>query len=281
MSDIGFLPGLFNILAHEFGIPSVFISQVANRWSNDGNKTFEEFAPYAFFCLKANFLWHLGLTNPQLFSPDKNDRKDLEYCHYLPNTEIFSSRDKKHRRLMPALIRPDQSFVDGDDLKTDLARLAAQWEGFTKEQRVAMNGKRGDAPPENDRSIIYKLWQKHAGEITYGNGRYEMYAFRDGVTIKVDGVVNGDEITIPNESNRQAALSATPQKNWTGLYGRIIWTTREQYTANGGTINVGTSAKGKHDLRFLEAVREEYQKAWGQDRNELIIAFARANLKQL
>ena len=86
------LPELFIILAHEFGIPAVSIKSVALRWSNEGRNAFEEFAPYAFFCLRANFLWNLGLTNPELFRPDKNDRKDLEYCYYLPNTQVFSTR---------------------------------------------------------------------------------------------------------------------------------------------------------------------------------------------
>src|SRR5258705_6409439 len=96
-----------------------FNDEVMKPWYKDGRKSLEEFAPYAFFCLRANFLWNLGLTNPQLFRPDKNDRKDLEYCYYLPNTEVFASKDKKHKRLVPALLRPDQSFVDGDRLKSD------------------------------------------------------------------------------------------------------------------------------------------------------------------
>lgn len=104
------LPQLFVILAREFGIPFASTDKVTKRWFKDGRKTFQEFAPYAFFCLKANFLWNLGLTNPELFTPDKNDRKDLEYCYYLPNTEVFSSRDDKHKRLMPSLIARRPKF---------------------------------------------------------------------------------------------------------------------------------------------------------------------------
>ena len=89
------LPKLFVILAREFAMPLASTDEVTKRWFKDGRKAFEEFAPYAFFCLKANFLWNLGLTNSELFRPDTNDRKDLEYCYYLPNTEVFSSDDKK------------------------------------------------------------------------------------------------------------------------------------------------------------------------------------------
>jgi hypothetical protein len=165
LADRRLLPHLFMILALEFGIPKASIQQVIDRWFKDGQRSFQEFAPYAFFCLRANFLWNLGLTNPELFKPDKNDRKDLEYCYYLPNTQIFSSRDKKHTRVVPTLLRADQSFVDGVELKTDLTRISKEWERLRKDERIALNAKRGDAPPQNDASVIYELWQKHNGEI--------------------------------------------------------------------------------------------------------------------
>src|SRR5712664_4059776 len=159
------LPSLFRILTHQFGIPPSSINRVTLRWSKDGRKDFQEFAPYAFFCLRANFLWNLGLTNPQLFKPDKNDRKDLEYCYYLPNTQVFSSRDKKHGRLVPALMRPDQSFVDGDELKQDLQKISEDWNRLSREQRIALNAQRGDAPCDDENSVIYQPWKKHDGEI--------------------------------------------------------------------------------------------------------------------
>jgi hypothetical protein len=159
------LPRLFVILAREFRIPLHSQMQTLKRWNREGRKSFDEFAPYAFFCLRANFLWNLSLTNPRLFKPDKNDRRDLEYCYYLPHTEIFSSRDNKHKRLVPALLRPDQSFADGDELKKDLRRIAEEWEKLTKEERIKLKRERGDAPPEIESSLVYKLWKKHDGEL--------------------------------------------------------------------------------------------------------------------
>ncbi|HBB89522.1 MAG TPA: hypothetical protein DC047_18105 [Blastocatellia bacterium] len=205
------LPELSIILAHEFGIPAVSIKRVALRWSNEGRKAFEVFAPYAFFCLRANFLWNLGLTNPQLFKPDKNDRKDLEYCYYLPNTQVFSSRDKKHRRLVPALLRPDQSFVDGDELKQDLRRINEDWNRLSREERIALNAQRGDAPPENENSAIYQLWKKHDGKINPSTHREIVdrklvdlslpkeeqvpFTFRDFMQKKAKEIRNGKRLT--------------------------------------------------------------------------------------
>lgn len=159
------LPRLFVILAREYGIPFASNDKITLRWSKAGRKSFEEFAPYAFFCLRANFLWNLGLTNPKLFKPDKNDRKDLEYCYYLPHAEIFSSKDNKHKRLIPALLRPYQSFVDGEELKKDLRKLSEDWDKLSREEQITLNKERHDAPPENENSVVYRLWKKLDGEI--------------------------------------------------------------------------------------------------------------------
>lgn len=161
------LPRLFAILGQDFGIPYKSSDEITKRWYKEGRKPFEEFAPYAFFCLKANFLWHLSLTNPQLFKTDKkqNDRKDLEYCYYLPNTQIFATRDEKQQRLMAALIRPDQSLVNGDELKRDLRKISEDWNSLTTEEKIALNAQRGDAPPENTDSVVYQMWKKHDGEL--------------------------------------------------------------------------------------------------------------------
>jgi hypothetical protein len=159
------LPRLFAILAWDFGIKP--IDEITKRWYKVGRRSFEEFAPYAFFCMKANFLWHLSLANPELFKRDKkqNDRKDLEYCYYLPNTQIFATRDDKQHRLMAALIRPDQSLENADDLKRALRKISEDWNRLTTEEQIALNAQRGDAPTENTDSLVYQLWKKHDGKI--------------------------------------------------------------------------------------------------------------------
>jgi hypothetical protein len=56
----------------------------------------------------------------------------------------------------------------------------------------------------------------------------------------------------------------------------VVSTSRENYRANGGTADVGTSSQRK--LLWLDVVRQLYQEAWGSDRNELIVAWARTHL---
>lgn len=161
------LPRLFTILARDFGMSYKSSDEITKRWFTQGREAFEEFAPYAFFCLKASFLWHLSLTNIRLFKRDtkQNDRKDLEYSYYLPNTQIFATSDDKQQRLMRALIRPDQSLVDARELKKDLRKISEDWNRLSIEERIALNARRGAAPPENTDSVVYQLWKKHSGRV--------------------------------------------------------------------------------------------------------------------
>ncbi len=106
LNDKKFQGEILVLLAKEFKMPLDFQKKVINRWFKEGKPMIKDFAPYAYFCSKANFLWAIGLTNSSLFNHDKNDRKDLEYSYYIPFCQIFASKDKKHKRLIPFLLRP-------------------------------------------------------------------------------------------------------------------------------------------------------------------------------
>lgn len=166
LNDKKFQGEILVLLAKEFKMPLDFQKKVINRWFKEGKPMIKDFAPYAYFCSKANFLWAIGLTNSSLFNHDKNDRKDLEYSYYIPFCQIFASKDKKHKRLIPFLLRPDQSFVDGDLLKTDLRQLSENWSKLSQQERISYHQKRDSAPPENESSIVFQLWRRHRGVVS-------------------------------------------------------------------------------------------------------------------
>ncbi len=114
------------------------------------------------------------------------------------------------------------------------------------------------------RGIVYE-------DIFPANGLHEIYCFMDGVTVKIKGVSHrGEEQPTPEEVRR--SLEATQSDvTWAGTYARIQSTTREQYQKAGGSESV-------EGIAWLDVSRKLYQQAWNSDRNELMIAWAKANL---
>ncbi|MCC6521664.1 MAG: hypothetical protein IT373_03285 [Polyangiaceae bacterium] len=106
----------------------------------------------------------------------------------------------------------------------------------------------------------------------------EGYAFRDGVTVKVEGFDNGKGGQ-PTDAAIAAALHAPPREAM--RYARLQSTTREQYRKNGGTVDVGTSAAGERKLAWLEVVRASVRAAWDAPSHELMVAWARAHAAEL
>lgn len=115
-------------------------------------------------------------------------------------------------------------------------------------------------------------------EDMYEKGFYEPYVFKDGVTVYVADSLMLSKDKHPNEEQLNYYLRLTNDqiKPQTGRYARIISTNREMYTAWGGNEPVGNTDDRRQ--LWLDVVRELYKKAYRSDRNELMIAWAKANL---
>jgi hypothetical protein len=100
--------------------------------------------------------------------------------------------------------------------------------------------------------------------------RQKVYCFRDGVTVRLEGVRH-TTTEQPTEAEIKAAIDPGTRIENVFEFARIQSTTRAEYRAAGGTENVSGEA-------WLGVVRKLYQQAWNSDRNELMIAWAKANL---
>jgi hypothetical protein len=100
--------------------------------------------------------------------------------------------------------------------------------------------------------------------------RQKVYCFREGVTVRLEGVrhVTTEQ---PTDAEIRAATDAAARVEHVFESARIQSTSRAQYRAAGGTEHVEAAA-------WLPVVRKHYQRAWNSDRNELMIAWAKANL---
>jgi len=96
-------------------------ARVRMRWDRAGRPPLAQFAPYSYFCVRAVMFHHLGLLRG-FFTTRSKDLYDLIYVFYLPFCYVFSSSDNFLKTIVPPLLRKDQIFVSGSDLKADLRK---------------------------------------------------------------------------------------------------------------------------------------------------------------
>ena len=95
------------------------------------------------------------------------------------------------------------------------------------------------------------------------------YPFRDGVTVKLRRFGDSYPTHVLSEADLRYTLECGEDEvTQTGKFARIQSTTREHYKANGGPRETAGHL-------WRPVVKELYKVAWGNDRNELMVAKAR------
>lgn len=129
--------------------------QIFGRWYQLGKPLLKEFAPFAFHCLRVDLLFLYGLTSGFIGTRPTN-RVDLEYFYYLPFGNVFTSNDKFHKNLVPLLIREDQKFIVGQELKEDLKNIVT----FLTALEIDERKKYKNVPPIIESSFTFQLWKE-------------------------------------------------------------------------------------------------------------------------
>jgi hypothetical protein len=161
-----------NLLAavlQEFDIPRGAQGLIFEQWKRAGYPDIEEFAPYAYHCFKVSLVFKYGVVTG-LITTRRTNQVDLQYLYHAPFCQVFCSRDNLHRDLAAVFPRDDQSFVHGDELKADLKRLIAWYEGLTPEERREREYDYGSRPPFDENSVTHRVWRKHMRPWTPGSG---------------------------------------------------------------------------------------------------------------
>lgn len=68
--------------------------------------------------------------------------------------------------MVPFLLKSNQRFIDGDELKQDLKKISDAWEILSREEQIRVRSERGNAPPEDESSLTFKLWKELRGKIS-------------------------------------------------------------------------------------------------------------------
>lgn len=103
-----------------FHIPRHFHSRLLERWRSEGEPTFDKFASYASFVMTVEVFFRVAMASSLIGTERASNRTDIAYLFYLPFCTLFVSSDDLHRRCAPFVLRSDQEFVWGIDLKPAL-----------------------------------------------------------------------------------------------------------------------------------------------------------------
>lgn len=147
---------------------------VRARWESAGRPPFRAFAPYAFYCARANLVFGLGVVSGVVTTRPTN-RIDLEYLYYLPFCYVFCSGDDLHVSLSKLFLRQEegykrQRFVHRDELKKDLQWLVSDWDGLDEAEKEKRIDDYGSYPPDREDSVTYQLWKSHMRPRKPGSG---------------------------------------------------------------------------------------------------------------
>ncbi len=141
--------------------------EILQRWENAGKKSIREFSPYFAYVLSVDLFYYMG-TAANLFSGFRHSQThmvDIAYLYYLPFCKIFVSNDKFHIGIVEFFVRPDQTFINGSDFKTDLAKLDQYYSSFSEETKNRGVVTFAAIPPDDVAFLTTRMWDKHMSPI--------------------------------------------------------------------------------------------------------------------
>jgi len=130
-------------------------------WRSLDEPPLHEFAPYAWHVVMVDLFFNLAIGAELIGRERPTNKIDVGYLYYLPFCNVFSSRDRLHRRIVPLFLRPDQEFVDGDDLKSELHRLDDHYMQLSDDEKARGVIHFANRPPATGDFLTARLWDRY------------------------------------------------------------------------------------------------------------------------
>ena len=157
-------------LLDQLSLPQHSETMILMRWRARTSALMKDFSPYSNHCLRALLMLLVG-TRHKLLRWQPTNLIDVQYLYYLPFCMVFASNDRLHCDLAPLLIRNDQSFAHGGELKADLNRIEEFEKSLNDLERKKLAYALGSYPLPKKDSVVHKLWKKHMRPWRPGRGR--------------------------------------------------------------------------------------------------------------
>ncbi|MBX8620481.1 hypothetical protein K4754_00425 [Pseudomonas glycinae] len=154
-------PSRFDAALEVLDVPSSMRRHVKERWKRKHRPSLRTFAPYAAHVLRIELFFSIALGANLVASTRASHKVDIAYLYYLPFCTLFVSSDKLHRQCAPLLMRTNQEFVWGMDLKADLSNINIYFSGLPEEVKQQGIYKFANRLPPESQGLIRKLFERH------------------------------------------------------------------------------------------------------------------------
>ena len=143
------------------GVAPKFLEEIIARWRVAGQPPIRQFAPYFTYVLSVDLFFMFGIGSDLIGRGRPSHKIDVAYLYYLPFCMVFTSNDKLHKALVPIFLRSNQSFISGEELKSDLKKLDAHFDAIPPEAKERGVYAFAPAPPHDNSFLTTQLWDKH------------------------------------------------------------------------------------------------------------------------
>jgi hypothetical protein len=152
------------------GIPEA-TEHVRNDWIARRRPPLREHVPYFIFMLTINIFFCLVLPTQLLRNVKPSHQVDLAYLYYLPFCDVFTSKDNFHAQVVPLFLNtrplpdgvagPQQTFINGTELKDDLRKLDEYYSSQPDHVKAQGLFNFGLWPPEDGDFLTTRLWDMY------------------------------------------------------------------------------------------------------------------------
>jgi hypothetical protein len=160
---------VFKSALNVLNIPESYRPAILKRWKEHGGPALRDFAPYADYVFRCEVFFHLAIATGKIDAVRTSNRNDMAYLFYLPFCRVFTSFDRLHASIAPLFMGEDQTFVPGQLLKDDLAKLNAYYRALPEEVRASGAMQYAAYPPLEGEYLTSGLydrfepgWREHA-----------------------------------------------------------------------------------------------------------------------
>jgi hypothetical protein len=142
------------------GVPEA-TAWVQNDWVQKRRPPLREYVPYFIFMLSINIFFCLVMPTELRRNVKASHQVDLAYLYYLPFCTVFTSKDRFHAQIVPLFLDSFQTFVHGEDLKSELKKLNEHYSRLPESELRQGLINFAPYPPDETEFMTTRLWDKY------------------------------------------------------------------------------------------------------------------------